>query len=58
MSGLGKNMEEISTKMQIITNDMDLSAEEKRKQNDELAAERETIAKEILTRAKLLGVYE
>ena len=58
LSGLGKNMEEISTKMQIITNDMDLDAPEKRKQNDELSAERETIAKEILTRAKLLGVYE
>ena len=44
--------------MQITTNDMDLDKDEKRRINDELAAEREMIAKEILTNAKQLGVYE
>ena len=59
LNGLGKKMEEISTQMQIITNDMEIKdPKEKRRINDELAEKRETIAKEILTRAKLLGVYE
>jgi hypothetical protein len=50
-------MTEISTQMQIVMNS-DSTADEKRKLNDELTERREQIAREILKRAKLLGVYE
>jgi hypothetical protein len=57
LNDLSQKMTEISTQMQIVMNS-DSTADEKRKLNDELTERREQIAREILKRAKLLGVYE
>ena len=57
LSELATNMKDISTQMATVTAS-ERTAHDKRVLNDQLEDRRERIAKEILRKAKLLGVYE
>ena len=57
LNGLATSMKEISTQIATVTAS-ESTAHDKRVLNDQLEDKREQIAKEILRRAKMLGVYE
>ena len=57
LSELATNMKDISTQMATVTAS-ERTSHDKRVLNDQLEEKREVIAKEILRKAKLLGVYE
>ena len=60
LNKLASSLHEVSTKIATITAApaSEYSPEEKRRFNDEFSKERIDISKEILSRAKMLGVYE
>ena len=59
LNGLSEKLNGISSKIAMITADTNIKdPKEKRNIIDELTGQREEIAKEIVRRAKLLGVFE